>query len=358
MTLPMKRCLIFILLIILVFGTVFSGCSKQESPSNAPNAPTPKIKTTSSIEEEQKIVKETPSYERRNLTLFKGVWPSPGTTGKALANDVEKMREDGVNAVCISPVYIILSDGSLKSVGESPEWEGHAEELYIEYIRKAHDAGLAVYLTIDPVPVNANPWHIEPLSGERKEKFIEEVTRVVIHWAEIAEKEKVELFSPMNEPETFLGSEDGVKWSENILPKVKEKFRGDVIVKFADIGPRDLENYGDLTGYDYLAIDVYDNNPKELKERLRAEVIPRAKSLAEKYGMKGFVFGEMGGDVKDKKVLAEILDVFFNESWNYSKGYFVSGWGKNPDPSDPSDCTFTDTPAEDIVRKWFLKIEA
>ena len=354
------RCgLTLLFLIILLSGAVFSGCSKQ-NPTNTPTTvePTPPAK-----EESQVVVEKTPSktlnkaYERKNLSFFKGVWPAPGTTGEALDKDVEKMREDGVNIICISPLYIVLPDGSLKSVGESPEWEGHAERLYVEYIRKAHKAGFAVYLTLDPVPMEpADPWKIEPLSGERKNKFIEEFNQVVLRWAEIAEEEKVELFSPMNEPETLLGCKDGVKWSENILPEVKKRFKGDVIVKFADIGPPELEKYGDLAGYDYLAIDVYADNPKEVKERLRTEVIPRVMDLVEKYSMKGFVFGEMGGDVKDKERLAEILDAFFNESWNYTKGYFVSGWGKNPDPSDPTDCTFTNTPAEDVVKEWFGKV--
>ncbi len=360
-----QKNLIFGFLIVLTIGIIFSGCSQQITPAKTPTkTPTTTLKTpregkiqetlTKPVAEETTSVKE--NYERMNLSFFKGVWPAPGTIGKTLDNDIEKMRTDGVNVICVSPMYIILSDGSLKSVGESPEWDGHAEELYIEYIKKVHNAGFAVYLTIDPVPVEPlNSWQIEPLSGERKERFIEEFTQVALYWAEIAEKEKVELFSPMNEPETFLGDRDGVKWSKDILPEVRERFKGDVIVKFADIGPENLEKYSNLTGYDYLAIDVYDNDPDELRERLRVEIIPRAVDLVEKYDMKGFVFGEMGGDVKDKELLAKVLDVFFEESWNYSKGYFVSGWGKNPDPTDPADSTFTGTPAEDVVKKWFNK---
>ncbi|MCD6237265.1 MAG: hypothetical protein J7K13_04865 [Thermoplasmata archaeon] len=292
-------------------------------------------------------------HTRLNLSFFKGVWTSPGLEERALEQDTEKMKTYGVNIFALSVLYDVRDDGSVKIVLNA-QWEGNEEKGYINMIRKAHNAGLAVFLEMDPIYSKNGEFAAVP--EEIKEAFLENFKQVCIHWAEIAEQEQVEMFSPFNEPTTVIGVEDAIKWMEEILPSIKQRFNGTVIVKFAGEGPGDFSQYGSIEGYDYVALDIYaiDDTQDSFMEYLDF-VIEKASSYVENYNLKGFIFGEMGIEGTNEKFQAELFQRFFERTWNITSGYFLCIWGpKNPE--DPfADVSFTDKAAENIIKQWYTK---
>ena len=290
-------------------------------------------------------------HTRLNLSFFKGIWTSPGLEERALEQDTEKMKIYGINIFAIPILYDVGDDGSVKIVLNA-RWEGNEETGYINMIRKAHNAGLAVFLEMDPIYSKNDEFTVIP--EEIKEVFMENFKQVCIHWVEIAEQEQVEMFSPFNEPTTIIGVEDGIKWMEEILPFIRQRFNGTVIIKFAGEGPGDISQYGSIEGYDYVALDIYaiDDTQNSFMGYLDL-VIEKANTYVENYNLKGFIFGEMGIEGKDEDFQAELFQRFFEKTWNITSGYFLCIWGpKNPE--DPfADVSFADKPAENIIKQWY-----
>jgi len=196
----------------------------------------------------------------------------------------------------------------------------------------------------------------ELLQPKNIDDFMENFLQVSQEWAEIAEAEQVEFLSPLNEPNAILGDDKAQTWAEFVLPKVRERFTGDVILKFADLGPE-----SDFTGYDYIAFDVYwcDTKFDELQTHL-ANAVERARRYVADYGIKGVIFGEMGAQVEEEsgwgeqhylvseEDQAKIMDMMFNDTWGELKGYFVA-WGSG------GPFSVRGRPAEEIVKKWYSK---
>lgn len=107
-------------------------------------------------------------------------------------------------------------------------------------IQTAHRNGLKVALTLAIMgfdPPKAADLDLETLNSD------------IVKLAEFAEKYGVEFFAPVNEPEKIFG-EDTARWAQEILPKIKEVYHGDVIWKGANISGVDL------TGYDYIGFRI------------------------------------------------------------------------------------------------------
>jgi len=300
------------------------------------------------------IVPETSQHQRLELSFFKGVWAAPCGEKQALETDVENMIADGINIFALAVEYEINADGTVELTPYSTEWEENPETGYTYLIRKAHDGGLGVYLTVGASYTSEGQFTVVP--EEIRDTFIQEFTSACLHWAEIAEQENVELFSPINEPTAVLGVEDGIKWSENILPLVKQRFTGDVVIKF--VGPEigDFSQYGSIAGYEYASVHVYaiDVSETEFFDYLDETVLPFLDWCVESYNLKGYVFGEMGVPAADEEWQAQIFQRFFQETWDKTKGYFLCSWGPKIDTTDPfPDVGFTGHPAENVIREWY-----
>ncbi|HDI12760.1 MAG TPA: hypothetical protein ENF64_01435, partial [Hadesarchaea archaeon] len=241
---------------ITVGATAYFLAQQVHDHKTAPPAPQPQENASSQ------------SHQRLNLSFFKGVWTQPGGEKRALEHDTDNMIADGINIFALSIFYDINSDGTLTPVPFAPEWEENPEEGYVTLIRKAHDAGLGVYLTVDVEYADG----VVP-AGIR-DVAMQNSADVSVYWAEIAEQENVELFSPINEPTQVFGVEDGIWWSENILPLIKQRFSGEVAVKFYGPELGDFSEHGTIAGYDYVSVHVYaiDTSESEFFEYLEETV--------------------------------------------------------------------------------------
>ena len=168
---------------------------------------------------------------------------------------------------------------------------------------------------------------------------------------EIAEKEKVEFFSPLNEPNLMFTSQELVDQWINKSQELRSVFSGDLVLKFADTGPQNIEN---IESYDYLAFDIMWSDPtyQELKDYLETAV-EKGSDLKKQYNLKGFFFGELGAErsMVNKSVQTQIFEIFLNETWGNVDGYCFLGW---------SDLEFKfrdNDNAKEIIREWFSKMD-
>ncbi len=325
----------------------------QESPSSTP-PPASSSTSPSPPPEEQPTLPETGSHQRLDISFFKGVWAQPGGEERALKNDIEKMKKDGVNIFAFSVLYHTNHDGTVEIISPNYKWNSDPEGGYINLIRMAHNARLGVYLNID-----FDHWWEDQkflsVSEKVKNKFLESAKKASLYWAEIGEREQVEMFSPMNEPTNILGKKEGIKWMEDILPDIKKKFKGKTNVALFGAEVGDLSSYGSIAGYDYVSVNVYtiDTSNKEFLDYIKYDVVPYMENLVKKYNLKGYLFGEMGVPASNEKQ-DKVFQEFFEITWNNTSGYFLSGWGPKIMLDDPfPDMQFTGYDAENVIKNWY-----
>ena len=247
--------------------------------------------------------------------------------------EISELKSLNVNGIRICPMYQTTGNGKAYLFG----WK----DYYIDLIRKAHQAGFAVFL-------EPNAFTFGRLQQTDDPRYIDTFIDIALEWAKIAEEENVEFFSPLNEPNAFFATQKLIdEWIQS-SKELKDDFSGGLVLKFADIGP---EKISDIEGYDYLAFDIMwgDNRYNELRDRLRTAVA-KGNSLKEKYNLKGFIFGELGAENSrvDENTQAEIFRTILEETWGKVDGYCFLGW------SD-LEFSFRDRKAEDVVKEWFSR---
>jgi len=305
----------------------------EEKPEKKPSVPEtpkkePKIKSEEVLE-----------YQRQDISFLKFV-SSENCMYFLDSDEIKKLKELNVNGIRICPLYSILSDGGFKE--DVPEF------LVINLIRKAHQAGLAVFLEVN----FAGPPGDDEFGGFphlTEPFFVEKIYDIASHWAKIAEKENVEFYSPLNEPNATFADENLVgQWIKK-SQDLRSFFSGNLVLKFADIGP---ESVGNISGYDYLAFDIMWGGARydELRNYLNI-AIDKADDLKEKYNLKGFFFGELGAErsMVSKDVQAGIFKTIFQETWGKVDGYCFLGW---------SDLEFKfkdNEAAKEIIKNWYKK---
>ncbi len=122
---------------------------------------------------------------------------------------------------------------------------------------------------------------------------------IALTWAKIAEEEKVDIFSPLNEPFLHIGYERTFAWHEDILPELRQVYHG-------LLAPRGFQAYHfepdlglieradtqfDFTGWDLIGFDIFGRNTRnfnEFRKYLKA-VISKATQIKEKTGAKGII---------------------------------------------------------------------
>jgi hypothetical protein len=169
---------------------------------------------TSSTEKAEEVVPAP------NVTgKIKGYWSSRGGMVKSELDDAEKMKEVGVNTVTFSPPLSHTSEGK---VSEQPGAESYVKEA----INKAHKAGFRVMLETTPM----NAGEVAPKVKNPK-LFQDEMTKVAVKYAKIAEEYNVEYFAPIVEPAHHMNVAEADAWLQELLPKLKEVYKGPIMWK-------------------------------------------------------------------------------------------------------------------------------
>ncbi len=289
------------------------------------------------IYDEQTGKKALFQYQRQNTTFLKFVSSENGMYSLD-AEEIEELKSLNINGIRICPLYSVGQDGNIK--------EDVPENYIIALIEKAHQAGFAVFLE----PNVIGPGVFPDVSELENPKYINDAYTVALHWAEIAEREKVEFYSPLNEPDGTFATLDLVNQWVNKSQDLRLLYSGNLVLKFADVGPQEIKN---IDKYDYLAFDIMWSDPQyqELRDYMKMTV-EKGNNLKKQYNLKGFFFGELGAERSrvNKSIQAELFRIFLEETWGKVDGYCFLGW---------SDLEFKfrdNKEAKEIIKEWYTKI--
>ncbi len=255
-----------VILMLILVGIFLGGCSKEEtitkeSPVNEAQEEilvNGEEKVAEDIAEvdkspEQDITKEKVPSDGKNKSqgkIIKGYW----AYSLMFSNEAHpisspnNIKNSGANLVSISvPAKIDLSGNGAYELGmlsSDVEFLARLGAL----IKKYHDLDIEVMIVVELSQVsNLNQRAAEPQpfsSGANLENFYSLAAQI----AEIAEKNKAEYFSPLNEPDRKLGN-NYVDFSKRILPLVKQRYSGKIVLK----GDNPHSN---VEGYDVLGISL------------------------------------------------------------------------------------------------------
>ncbi len=269
-------------------------------------------KNITALKVEEEVV-PAPSTEVR---IYKGIWtPSLLTKNtRKLASDMKKLKDMGINTVFFQgapPQAEHCLEGlpsDSKLVKKMKEIISIHEELMISNIQTAHKNGLKVGLTMAKCMPKSEEISVEAWNSK------------VIEYAKLAEKHEVEFFAPMNEPEALFGPSASADWGQEILPKIKEVYHGEVIWKGASIGdiqpaPMPEPAPTNYSGYDYLGFTIsrdLDMTLEEFSQRVDY-VLDTFLSFAERDNCKGVMITEFYGTSMRESAWSEELDARANE---------------------------------------------
>ncbi|MEK6537206.1 MAG: hypothetical protein AABZ63_06955 [Actinomycetota bacterium] len=284
----------------LIFTTFAAGCNEE-----------PTVKTTV----ETTPTTRAPVYQRQSIPFFRGIDEPHADSWQDLLPDRERLRQDGFNIVSLSPPVLITQRAGGKPriilEGEAGSVPGLAEDL--------HRAGLAVFIA----PTTDAPGYKPEI--EVTDATLRQLTDDATHWAETAEQQQAELFSPLANYNLALGTGTANQWSAAVLPLVKQKYHGSLVARVvpdisatastagAASAPRDFEQL-DFRGYDYLMLDVYPKGETLDQDQVDLyfdDLLKRANDIARRDGLKGVLiqFGgwreAVGTDKIDGPVLGE-----------------------------------------------------
>ncbi len=289
-------------------------------------------------ENQQKKIEILSQYQKQDITFLKFVSSENGMYSLN-SEEIEELKSMNVNGIRICPLYSLRQDGNIK--------EDISESWVIATIEEAHLAGFAVFLDIN---VGGQPTETgEPEHRYDDPKYVDDLYNIALHWAEIAEKEKVEFYSPLNEPDLMFTSLDLVNQWINKSQELRSVFSGNLVLKFADIGPQEIKY---VESYDYLSFDIMWSDPtyQELREHLE-HAVEKGNNLKKQYNLKGFFFGELGAERSsvNKSVQAELFKIFLEETWGKVDGYCFLGWSS-------LEFKFRDnSEAKEIIKEWYSK---
>jgi hypothetical protein len=196
----------------------------------------------------------------------------------------------------------IPNEERMRPIAELLEDSKHTKERAVEDIVLAHKNGLKVYLVLYPEKIGGHEAYGQGLKDP--EKYMRQIGDIAVDWAKLAQENKVELFSPLNEIFLFVGNEKAIQWYKDILPRVKAVYSGELAprgLQFYDWDPlqgkpieRGLLDF-DFTGWDYIASDFYCQHVdsfEHMKTCLLA-TINKSIELKDRYGAKGVFLGEI-----------------------------------------------------------------
>ncbi|MBN2142100.1 hypothetical protein JW711_02100 [Candidatus Woesearchaeota archaeon] len=346
--------LVSICIVFLVF--FLSGCAEQgrdlleedlvgQSLNGSGEDLTPSILPETSVME---IVKGPTGP----LAKYKGLWLPFLREVKIAAENIESLKEDGINVVAIGVKVVATDEEHEWAVSEIREQENESEIL--ESINTFHKNGIKTIIILNPAH---GEYGVSPHPSEGTGKGLLEMhDSIVMKWAKISEAYGVDTFCPMNEPSLLAGTEDLSAWAQEILPKIRSVYQGKTAFRVQNLG-EDYPLY-DLAGYDYVlpmatlcTSDVEhpdENHYKHMKSK-NLESLGKIKAA---YPGHEIIFFEVGGytgpdfywwepivpenqaksqhDWPDDFFMvspegqARCFETFFEVGWEESEGYLIN----------------------------------
>ncbi len=287
---------------------------------------------------------------------YKGIWTHTIDAMRNALMNVENLKQIGVNFVAVTLDVEMDENRNVQVVGDND---------LLFYILAFHRCGLGVLLMPDPCHPSFVRWgKYEWTLGDnyadvrRGAELLENFTPLVLKWAEIAENYGVEMYSPLNEPQTFArNSDEASQWLQQLRPYLKERYSGTLVL--ITHGGTDMNSFElDARGYDYVALsggaawlplDLWRLHIREQIDNL-ADTVKR--DGCENGILLDFGTAYLGGSWCEPSVVsafneitqAQAFQILFEEGWGKVQGLFPPagvGW------------EFLERPAENIVKAWY-----
>jgi len=189
---------------------------------------------------------------RQDFDTYLGIWmPALYHLDIHSLQDAQDLNRIGANTAAFAMELAYNDEGYFheRRVDVARSRARHYTKLYKK-------SGLAVMIAPEPVEAKAQgkPGRI-PL--DIREAVLKNYEAEIIEFAEMAEKENVEIFSPMNEPDFKLGHKLASSWGQEILPKIRKVYSGKILWK-GSLG-KVFESYKriDFKGYDIVGMTSY-----------------------------------------------------------------------------------------------------
>ncbi len=267
------------------------------------------------------------------VSVYKGFWmptavyyPYDGQT----MTDVESVKESGANIVSFGPTVKINSGGGVmysQPFASLEDVDGQLSKL----IEKYYGAGIRVQLAIEVfyeqefTARGGEPQPI-PRPAAEQEGFLDNFNLVVEDMAKLAEKYKVEMFSPMNEPDRKLGAKTASEWGQKILPAIKKHYSGKVVFK-GDLSAGAGKDI-DFSGYDAIGFSITPRGgPISGYRKEASDLISSALGWASRDSVPEVIateFGVWGGASGfDDATKAEAYRIVFEEGKGKLKGFIA-----------------------------------
>lgn len=277
------------------------------------------------------------------------------------------IKAANANSACLMP-YSYMRNGSEVIFNHERQYWGESDKGTQVLINQAHEQGMTVmlkpHLWIMP---NTFTGHLTFENEELWSKWVKSYQAYIFHFADIAEKEKVELFCLATEMESLW--RDHPKGFEDLIAGVKKRYKGKLTYA-ANWDEYDRFPY--WNEFDFIGIDAYfpldSLNPKQSWKDLRKEL----EAFSVKNG-KPLLFTEFGYRnidnpytkpwESDRNVPAnntqqvKAYDAFFS-TWKGSQqlaGLYVWKWfiGDRHSRGQNSGFTPQGKPAEKLLSKYF-----
>ncbi|MBF0217112.1 MAG: hypothetical protein HQL30_08980 [Candidatus Omnitrophica bacterium] len=319
-------------------------------------------------------------FNKIPLEFQKGIaycsWAAEGYSNPKSTDSLKALKATGTDHIAILVTWYQTNcwSGDIHRLETTP-----SDESIISAIRKSHELGLKVMLKphLDIIDQSDGSWRgeIGCVRDPDWDKWFEEYTKFIMHYVDIARKEKVELFCVGTELST-TATIKGYKWID-LIKLIRKKYSGALTFGAHWETYQDIRFWKDL---DYIGINAYFPLSEEMrpdKVRLKEgweKWVKEMEDFQAKIG-KPVIFPEVGCNSSDGAAIRPwehtprweinlglqadyydvLMEIFSEKKWFYGAYWWF--WGTNPDMGGDLNANFTpqNKPAEDIIKKWYAK---
>ncbi|MDD3088613.1 MAG: hypothetical protein PHT95_01525 [Candidatus Omnitrophica bacterium] len=303
-------------------------------------------------------------------------WSQEGYMNPEADKSLEKLKETGTD--CVS-ILVTWYQTNCWSNDIQPTEKTPTDESLVYAIRKCHEMGFKVMLKphLDLLDTQDGSWRgeIGCLKEEDWDKWFDAYTKYIMHYVNMAVKEKVEMFCVGTELST-TATVKGYMWSD-LIKKVRQKYNG--LLTYA----AHWDRYQDIRFWDqldYVGINAYfplteDLSPsyQEMKDGWKKWLV-EIEEFQERANMP-IIFPECGCNSADGAAIRPwehvarreanvelqadyykaLLETFWDKEWFH--GLYWWYWGTVPGMGGKYNRGFTpqNKPAEDILKEWYAK---
>ncbi|MFH1665249.1 MAG: hypothetical protein ABIA77_03780 [Candidatus Omnitrophota bacterium] len=323
-----------------------------------------------------RVIKQQPGGIEFQKGMVYATWSPEGYMSENSDESMAKMRQDGTEWMSI---LVTWYQQNCWSAGIHKTETTPSDESIIYTIRKARELGMKVMLKphLDLLDKSDGSWRgeIGSVKEPEWEAWFLEYTAFIMHYADIAQKEKVEILCIGTELSTSATTK-GYMWKE-MIGKIRKRYSGYLTYAAHWDAYQDIRFWDAL---DFVGINAY--------FPLTEKMIPTVDELREGWGKwvlemeefqervgKPIIFPEVGCNSADgaairpwehvprtevnielqKNYYQVLLETFWDKDWFY--GVYWWYWGTNMNMGGKYNRGFTpqNKPAEDVIREWYAK---